>query len=167
MKVPEDGLKYGPKHVAVIKWNQYKQVDWFIWKYLLCRRPEYERNSVTVSGGTNHKEFENLCSLKFCNSGWSVALLSCWHSETFVWYMLLFSDDWVSIFNVADDYCTDRYYENSEESISVCIGNHVNEDDSRPNFWYIMLIKNQNNGDCLAHLQHNIKVIHFENNFCT
>jgi hypothetical protein len=30
MKLPEDGPKYGPKHVAVIKNSQCKQLDWFI-----------------------------------------------------------------------------------------------------------------------------------------
>jgi hypothetical protein len=30
MKLPEDGPKCGPKHVAVIKQNQHKQFDWFI-----------------------------------------------------------------------------------------------------------------------------------------
>jgi hypothetical protein len=29
MKLPEDGPKYGTKHVAVIKLNQCKQLDWF------------------------------------------------------------------------------------------------------------------------------------------
>jgi hypothetical protein len=29
-KLPEVGPKYGPKHMAVIKENQYKQLDWFI-----------------------------------------------------------------------------------------------------------------------------------------
>jgi hypothetical protein len=27
MKLPEDGPKYGPKHAAVIKYNQCKQLD--------------------------------------------------------------------------------------------------------------------------------------------
>jgi hypothetical protein len=30
MKLPEDGPKYWLKHVPVIKYNQYKQLDWFI-----------------------------------------------------------------------------------------------------------------------------------------
>jgi hypothetical protein len=36
MKLPEDGLKNGSKHVAVIILKQCKQLDWFILKYLLC-----------------------------------------------------------------------------------------------------------------------------------
>jgi hypothetical protein len=34
IKLPEDGLNYGPKHIAVIKLNKYKQLDWFVlfWK---------------------------------------------------------------------------------------------------------------------------------------
>jgi hypothetical protein len=35
MKLPEDGPKYGPKHIAVIKYDQCKQFDMFILKYLL------------------------------------------------------------------------------------------------------------------------------------
>jgi hypothetical protein len=30
MKLPENGPKYGLKYVAVIKQNQCKQLDWFI-----------------------------------------------------------------------------------------------------------------------------------------
>jgi hypothetical protein len=30
MRLPEDGPKYGPKHVAPIKWNQCEQFDWFV-----------------------------------------------------------------------------------------------------------------------------------------
>lgn len=162
MKVLEDGPEYGPKHVAVIKWNQCEQLDLFILKYLLCWWPEYKKNYVIVSGSTNHKEFENLCSVKFCNRGWFVALLSCWHLETFILYIQLFSDGSVSILDVADCYFTDRDFENSEESISVCTGNHVHEDGSRANFCYIMFIKNtQNSGDCSAHLQHTMKVFLF------
>lgn len=36
MKLSEDGPKYGPTHVAVIKQNQRKQLDSFIMKDLLC-----------------------------------------------------------------------------------------------------------------------------------
>jgi hypothetical protein len=41
MRLPEDGPKYGLKHVTVIKQNQRKQLDWFILKYLLFWRSEY------------------------------------------------------------------------------------------------------------------------------
>jgi hypothetical protein len=30
MELLEDAPKYGQKHAAVIKQNQYKQLDWFI-----------------------------------------------------------------------------------------------------------------------------------------
>jgi hypothetical protein len=30
MKLPEDGPKYGPKHVAVIRYKQCKELVWFI-----------------------------------------------------------------------------------------------------------------------------------------
>jgi hypothetical protein len=48
MKLPEDGPKYGLQHVAVIKENQCKQLDWFILKYLLCWRPEYHKSWHTT-----------------------------------------------------------------------------------------------------------------------
>jgi hypothetical protein len=35
-KLPEDGSKYGTKYVITIKQNQFKQLNWFILKYLLC-----------------------------------------------------------------------------------------------------------------------------------
>jgi hypothetical protein len=43
MKLPEGGPKCEPKHVAVIKWNQCKQFDWFIF-LLLCWRAEYHKS---------------------------------------------------------------------------------------------------------------------------
>jgi hypothetical protein len=36
MELPDDGQKYAPKHVAVIKYNKCKQLDLIILKYLLC-----------------------------------------------------------------------------------------------------------------------------------
>jgi hypothetical protein len=35
MKLPEDGQKYGPKHMAAIKESQCKQIYCFILKHLL------------------------------------------------------------------------------------------------------------------------------------
>jgi hypothetical protein len=46
MKMPEDDPKYGPKHIAIIKQNQYKQLERFILKYLLCWRPEYHKKAL-------------------------------------------------------------------------------------------------------------------------
>jgi hypothetical protein len=38
MKLPEDGPKCGPKHVAVIKYNQCKQLDWLFFIVVLTAR---------------------------------------------------------------------------------------------------------------------------------
>jgi hypothetical protein len=38
MRLPEDGPKYGPKHVATIKYNQCEQFDLFIFIVVLTAR---------------------------------------------------------------------------------------------------------------------------------
>lgn len=41
--LPDNGPKYGLKHVAVIKWSQCKQLDCFVLKYFLCWPLEYHK----------------------------------------------------------------------------------------------------------------------------
>jgi hypothetical protein len=64
MKLPEDGPKCGRKQVAVIKQNQYRQFDWFIFIVLLTSRITLIIKFLNARY-RSYCEFSDLCMLKF------------------------------------------------------------------------------------------------------